>query len=92
LVVYGSKVVIAYLAGRALIAGVASQYADRRGWALIVGVLIYVLIRSIPVLGWLAGALATLAGFGAMWLVFKDWRSSQTTNVVGAPEAESSAG
>ncbi len=91
LVAYGSKVVITYLTGRMIIRGIASQYTDRRGWALVVGVVIYVLIRSIPVLGWLVGALATLAGFGAMWLVFRDWRSGQTTTLVRAPEPESSA-
>jgi hypothetical protein len=79
LVAYGSKVVITYLVGRMIIQGVASQYADRRGWTLVVGVVIYVLIRSIPVLGWLVAALATLAGFGAMWLVLSEWRSSRAT-------------
>lgn len=92
LVAYGSKVVIAYLTGKAVVSGVASRYADRRGWALVVGVVLYVLARSIPVLGWLVGAIATLAGFGAMWLVLRDWRSSRSTNRVDAPEPGTLAG
>lgn len=92
LVAYGSKVVVAYLVGQTIVRWVASQYADRRGWALVVGVVIYVLARSIPILGWLIGALVTLAGFGAMWLVMQDWRSSRGTNRVAVPDAESAVG
>lgn len=43
------------------------------GWALVVGVLIYVLLRAIPILGWLIGAVVTLFGLGAILMALRDW-------------------
>ena len=92
LVAYGSKVVIAYLVGRVVVTRVASQSADRRGWALVIGVVLYVLARSIPLLGWLVGVIVTLAGFGAMWLVLQDWRASRTKGSTTAADVAVKSG
>jgi len=43
-------------------------------WALVIGVLIYVLVSSIPIIGLLIGLAATLIGVGAMWLAYQAWR------------------
>jgi cytoskeletal protein CcmA (bactofilin family) len=81
LVTYGSKLVVAYLVGLVVLKALTPHGAENRFWTLAVGVLIYVVIRDVPpvipvvggVFGWLVGAVATLVGLGALWLVFRDW-------------------
>jgi cytoskeletal protein CcmA (bactofilin family) len=70
----GSKVVVSYLIGQLLVGKAFPQLTNPKLWALIFGVIIYVLIGSIPLLGWLVGLAATLIGVGAMWLAFQSWR------------------
>ena len=71
LVAYISKLVVSVAAGKFILQKLAPQYADSKAWSLVVGVLIYVLLRSIPILGWFIGLLVTLAGMGAMWLYYQ---------------------
>jgi hypothetical protein len=79
LVSYGSKLVVAYLVGRLITERLLPQYAQNRVAHLLIGVLVYVIIRGIPLVGWLVGLAATLIGLGAMWLVFRDRRASAIT-------------
>ena len=74
LVSYGSKLVISFLGGKWLLERFVPQAAKTKIWPLVLGVLIYVLLRAISILGWIIGAIVTLIGMGAMWLVFKEWR------------------
>lgn len=83
LVSYGSKLVIAFLVGRLVLQRLAPQSADHKVWPLLAGVALYVLIRSIPLLGWLVGVAATLVGLGAMWLVYRGWRAQAAPVVAG---------
>jgi len=71
LVSYGSKVVVSYLIGDLLMKKVAPQASHQAVWAMLIGVGIYTLVRSIPLIGWLIGIAATLLGVGAMWLVYR---------------------
>jgi Tfp pilus assembly protein PilX len=52
------------------------RLAESRGWALVIGVVIYVILRGIPILGWLVGLAVTLIGLGAMWLVYREQRAT----------------
>ena len=78
LISYGSKLVISFWGGKWLLGKIAPQAAESKAWALVIGVVIYVLLRAIPILGWIFGVVVTLIGMGAMWLVFQDWRTPQT--------------
>ena len=78
LVTYGSKLVIAFWVGKFSLEKTFPQHAESKVWPLILGVVIYVLFRAIPVLGWIIGAVVTLIGMGAMWLTFQDWRKPAT--------------
>ncbi|MEE8392068.1 MAG: hypothetical protein V3S14_14910 [Anaerolineae bacterium] len=60
--------------GRLIWQRFAPQYTDRALWSLVLGVVLYVLVRSIPWQGGLIGLLVTLAGLGAMWLLFREKR------------------
>lgn len=70
-----SKVIVSFLIGYLLLDQVAPNASNRQILALIAGVLIYVLVSSIPYVGWLIGIAATLVGVGAMWLAYRAWRN-----------------
>jgi hypothetical protein len=74
---YGSKLVIAFLIGKLFIKQVAPTAPSQNLWALLSGVFVYALLRSIPLVGWIFGLLATLFGLGAMWLAFSNWRNNR---------------
>ena len=77
LVNYGSKLVLAFLAGEWIMQRLAPAASHLHVWALVVGVVAYVLLRSIPFVGWIFGLLATLFGLGAMVLVYRAWRAER---------------
>jgi hypothetical protein len=85
LVEYGSKVVVAYLIGFVLVQRLTPRYAENRVVLLVAGVVVYMIIRAIPLVGWLAGILAALVGVGAMWLMFRDWQASRAGRAPAAP-------
>ena len=63
--------VVAYVVGQLVLARAAPQTQSGSGgkyWALVVGALIYEILRAIPVIGWIVGALVTLCGLGAILL------------------------
>jgi len=82
LVSYGSKLVISFWGGKWLLGKFAPQAAETNVWPLVLGVLIYILLRATPILGWNIGVVVTLIGMGAMWLVFKDWRKPAIAEAV----------
>lgn len=77
LVSYGSKLVIAYLVGLWVMKLISPNTEHARGWAMLIGVVIYTILRSIPLVGWIFGLLATLFGIGAIWLLYREWRSTR---------------
>jgi len=50
--------------------------------------LLYVLIRSIPWLGWVFGVVATLMGLGAIWLAFQSRRFTIVDQSTGEESPE----
>lgn len=65
-----SKIIAAYMFGKWLMKAVFKQTEEKVWLNLLVGVFLFVLIRAIPVVGWLAGLAATLIGTGAFWLAW----------------------
>ena len=63
-----SKIVAAYMFGKWIMKAVFKETEDKIWLNLLVGVFLYVIIRAIPVVGWLAAIAATLIGTGAFWL------------------------
>ena len=73
---WASKLVLIYLVGRAIMRGIATK-EQGIGWPLVIGSLIYVLLRAIPVAGNLISLVVTLVGMGALWLYLRQalgWR------------------
>ena len=65
-----SKILAAYLFGKWLMKGLFKQETEKPWLSLLLGVFLYVLIRAIPVVGWLAALTAALFGMGAFWLAY----------------------
>jgi len=89
LVVYGSKVVVAYTIGRWILQRFqGDDIVALTGWAqsgaLLVGLLLYVLVVGIPYFGIVASVIVTLLGLGAMWLSLRE-RQDVAPTVVHLP-------
>lgn len=85
LVAYGSKLVVAFLIGQWLVRRLLPNVTRPEVWALLAGVAVYVLIRGIPLAGWLIGVIVTLIGLGAIWLVFRERRLLAPPAVASPP-------
>lgn len=71
LVTYGSKLVVSMAAGNLIFRNLAPKYADQKVWPLLTGIILYVLLRAVPIFGGIFGFLVTLTGLGAMWLLYR---------------------
>ncbi len=69
-VLYLSKGVVAYLVGFLILERLAPKVAAHKFWPLLLGLIIYVLLRSIPYFGWAVSLVVTLIGLGAVWLTY----------------------
>jgi hypothetical protein len=73
---YGTKLIVAYLIGKLIVKRLAPGSAERVFWPLLLGIVLYILVRSIPCVGWIAWVITTLIGLGALWLLFRQQRSA----------------
>jgi hypothetical protein len=69
---YGSKLVVVYPLSQRLFERFAPPMNQYKMVPLVLGVLVFVLLRSIPYLGVLVEIGVTVVGLGAMWLAFRD--------------------
>lgn len=67
-VLFMSKVVVSYLVGYQILKRIFPRAAGRKFWPLLLGLIIYVLLRSIPIAGWILSVIVTFLGLGAVWL------------------------
>lgn len=74
---YVTRIVISLLLGQLIFRLFKSPAAEHRWWPILVGVVVFVIITAIPILGWLATAAAILFGLGAVWLWARDWLQSR---------------
>ena len=52
------------------------ELVEHRFWPALVGILFFVILVAIPVLGTIINILAVLAGLGALYLAFRQWYKS----------------
>lgn len=80
--VYVTKVVVAFLVGRLILKQVQPSWAERWFWPLLLGVILFVILRAIPFLGALISFVVTLIGLGAIVLGLRDyWRQRRVPAV-----------
>ena len=70
---YVTRIAISLLLGQLVFKLFSSTAAEHRWWPMLLGVLIFIAITAIPVLGWLATLATVLLGLGAVWLWFQSW-------------------
>ncbi|MEJ2262660.1 MAG: hypothetical protein P8X95_04400 [Anaerolineales bacterium] len=68
-IAYVSKLIVALLVGRLLLKALAPRYAEGNLWPLLLGVILYVVVASIPYLGWVVATLVTFFGLGALGVI-----------------------
>lgn len=74
-VLYGSKVIVAEMVGRLILKRISPQALEYRILPLLLGLVLYVVLRSIPLLGWAIEIVVTVFGLGAIWVALRDQRS-----------------
>jgi hypothetical protein len=70
---YLSKLVASFLVGRLILERIKPEWAESRYWPMVLGVILFAILVSIPYVGWLIGTLAMLFGLGALFLLEIDW-------------------
>jgi hypothetical protein len=70
LLFHGSILIAVYALGDFIINKAAPHSNGKRYLGMLVGVSIYVLIRSAPFVGWIIAPIACIIGMGALWLAF----------------------
>jgi hypothetical protein len=76
IVLYGSKVIVADLVGTLILKRLAPGTMKYRILPLLLGLVLYVVLRSIPILGWVIEAIVTILGLGAIWVAYRHRRSA----------------
>ncbi len=79
MVLWGTKIIAAFVVGRFILERVFKQDNANLFLSLLIGVVIYVPLRAVPVLGWLVDVFVTIVGLGAMWIYFRE-RTKPTVN------------
>ncbi len=86
---YVTKVVVGHCAGRWLLEQANSRQANGPIWPAIIGIVLFVIVASIPVLGWIIGLVVTLFGLGALWLWLREvWWPNRKGHLI-SPVTES---
>lgn len=73
-VLYISKVIVAYLVGYTILNRFAPNVLRYKILSLLLGLVIYVLLAGVPIMGWVIAMLVTAFGLGAAWLYYREGR------------------
>lgn len=65
----GSILIFCYMLGDQLLGKTSQENPSRRFTAMLLGVGVFVLVRSAPYVGWILGPVAAILGMGALWLI-----------------------
>lgn len=85
-VAYISKLVVAFFLGKIILTRVTPKAKPHRFWMLLLGVVIYLLVRAIPWLGWAVSVVVTLVGLGAILLGLGQQKAAPETAEEIVPE------
>jgi len=71
-IAYLTKIIVSFLGGRLILGLLKRDWAEGRIWPLVVGVVLFVILTAIPILGGLINLVVVLLGLGALWLLGRD--------------------
>ena len=85
---YFSKLIISQVIGQLILGGFKSPAANHRFWPWLLGLVIFIVLRSIPFVGWIVNILAVLFGLGAfvLWIFGLRKSSYQSISEPSAPQ------
>jgi hypothetical protein len=86
-VCYGSKVIVAYMLSRWVAGFISEKALIHRYLLMFFGLLIYVLLQSLPYVGGTINFVVIIVGLGAVWLVRRDKRLAALLETQSAKEA-----
>ena len=78
-VMYVSKAVVAYVVGKAILVRVAPSVSAQSVLSLMIGLIIYVFLAAILILGWVFGLVVTFLGIGSTWLFYRSRHTPVTS-------------
>jgi len=77
--VFLTKITVAWLGGKLILARINPALAEHKVWPLVIGVVIIALIVALPFVGWLFGMLIMFIGLGALWIWGRDLMQARKT-------------
>lgn len=86
-VIYGSKVIVAYMLSRLVVGLISEDTIKYRYLLMFFGLLIYVLLQSLPYVGGAINFIVIIIGLGSVWMVHRDRRNKVL--LATQPELES---
>jgi hypothetical protein len=72
------------MVGTLILKRLSPQTLEYRILPLLLGLVLYVILRSIPMLGWAIEVIVTLFGLGAIWVALRDQRQPETQAIAEA--------
>ncbi len=86
-VFYVSKVVVVFLVARLILARLIPRIAGYRFLVLFLGMILFVLVVSIPYIGWIINLIIALVGTGGIWLGMRMKQPVEGAPIEAAVEA-----
>jgi cytoskeletal protein CcmA (bactofilin family) len=74
-----TKIIVAWLGGKLILARIKPELADNKVWPLVIGVVILALLIALPYIGWLFGILVMFIGLGALWIWGRELMQARKT-------------
>jgi cytoskeletal protein CcmA (bactofilin family) len=79
--VFLTKIIVAWLSGKLILARIKPELADHKVWPLVIGASILALLVALPYIGWLFGALIMFVGLGALWIWGRDLMQARKATI-----------
>jgi cytoskeletal protein CcmA (bactofilin family) len=79
--VFLTKIIVAWLSGKLILARIKPELADHKVWPLVIGTVILALLVALPYIGWLFGVLVMFIGLGALWIWVRDLMQARKATV-----------
>jgi cytoskeletal protein CcmA (bactofilin family) len=77
-----TKIIVAWLTGKLILARFNPALAEHKVWPLVIGAVLVALVIALPFVGWLFGILVMFIGLGTLWIWGRE--RAQTSKVVAA--------
>jgi cytoskeletal protein CcmA (bactofilin family) len=79
--IYFAKIAVSFWAGERILGAMGSK--DRRGWALVTGLVAYYILANLPIIGGFTKILSLLIGLGAIVIACRNmWKDARSRGVV----------